>query len=56
MTKNDLENLGPCLKSALPTVYLQNLNVSTFIEVFSTLSEIFQPDTADVAVVKSFIM
>ena len=51
----DLDKLGPCVYSSLPSEYLQNMDPAVFVNKFSKLGNGFQPNSNDVATVQSLI-
>ena len=56
MQLSDLYSLGPCLASVLPDAYFTNLGPSTFISYYSTLGNVFQPNSTQISAAQAFIL
>jgi len=51
----DLEKLGPCLYSNLPTDYLSALDPSVFVKKYSSLGNVFQPTASQIGNITALI-
>ena len=55
MALSDLYQLGPCLASVLPNSYLSQMDPSTFVNYYTTLGNVFQPDNTQITSVQTLI-
>ncbi len=55
MALSDLYKLGPCIVSALPDIYVENIDPFTFVSYFSTLGNAYQPSQSQITIVQSLI-